>query len=48
MQGADGVRDVINLLVEELVQAMRLTGSKSLDDIEQSIVAHQSSYIAKL
>ncbi|CAM9851560.1 unnamed protein product [Pylaiella littoralis] len=46
--GADGVRDVINLLVEELVQAMRLTGSKSLDDIKQSIVAHQSSYIAKL
>lgn len=48
MQGADGVRNVLNLLNEELVQAMLLMGCNGLDDIEQSMVAHQSAYFAKL
>lgn len=47
-QGEHGVTDVINLLNEELVQAMRLMGCKKLADIERSMVAHQSSYHAKL
>ncbi|CAN0309519.1 unnamed protein product [Ectocarpus sp. 13 AM-2016] len=46
--GEDGVTDVINLLNEELVEAMRLMGCKKLADIERSMVAHQSSYYAKL
>ncbi|CAB1115679.1 GOX/HAO [Ectocarpus sp. CCAP 1310/34] len=46
--GEDGVTDVINLLNEELVQAMRLMGCKKLADIERSMVVHQSSFHAKL
>eukprot|EP00752_Nemacystus_decipiens_P018260 g16385.t1 len=46
--GADGVRDILQLLNEELVQAMRLMGCRRLADINQSMVTHQSSYYSKL
>lgn len=43
-QGEDGVRDVLTLLNEELVKAMRLTGCGSLTDIKRSTVVQQSNY----
>ncbi|CAM9905892.1 unnamed protein product [Scytosiphon promiscuus] len=46
--GENGARDVLNILNEELVEAMRLVGCKSVADIERSMVAHQSSFYAKL
>ena len=39
MNGADGVRDVLQHLRVELVRAMQLTGSASLKDITRDLVA---------
>lgn len=47
-QGEGGVEDVLELLNEELVQAMQLLGCASLADVKPCMVAHENRYYAKL
>lgn len=46
--GERGATDVINLLNEELVQAMQLAGCTSVHGISPALLAHQTSYYSKL